>query len=111
MSARWAIESLILEKNLRKFCFGSGGEFEKLCYNIVKTCEKKYPHITCEVFICRNWKGIKKLIDKSDYCIFQNFTELPTTYMCEGIEIPSMKDRLNFAYDYANKNNKSIFHI
>ena len=108
---RWTIESLVLEKNLRKFYFGSGGEFEKLCYDIVKSCQKKFPPITCEVFICKDWEAIKKVIDKSDYCIFEEFCNSPSKYICEGVDIYPMPDKLNFAYEYAKEKNIKIFRI
>ncbi len=39
------IESLIIERNVATFFFGSRSEFDKLCYELVETFKEKYPYI------------------------------------------------------------------
>ena len=110
-SARWTIETHILENNVRKFIFGSGGEFEEYCYRIVKSCQTKFPPIVCEVIPCCNLNDIKKIIDLCDFCVFESTTVIPKIYKCEGIEIKSIVDKACFAYSYAFENNKRICYI
>jgi len=40
-----AIESLIVDKNVDTFLFGSKSQFNDLCYELVSRAKKKYPHI------------------------------------------------------------------
>ena len=40
-----AIESLIVEKEVNKFLFGSKSEFDDLCHKTVTELKEKYPHI------------------------------------------------------------------
>lgn len=48
------IESLIINKNVSIFLFGSRSEFDDLCHLIVTKLKEKYPHIIRKCYTCKS---------------------------------------------------------
>ena len=109
--ARLRIENLICEDNVKTFIFGSGGDFERICYQYM--CESKYfnEDLEFKVVKCENMTDLEKLIDMCDYCCFYRKIEYRNIYECEGIEINMIEEKLKHLLVYAQERNKNIVYI
>ena len=97
------IEDLIVNKRIHNFLYGGINNFNSECHVIICILSKKYPYVNYETIGIHgnNFEVFKAMIDKCDYCVFYCYDKLEDKY----------KGHVNFAYDYAIKNNKKVINI
>lgn len=105
------IRYLIIKKNLRHFIFTSGNKFEMICFETIKSFDDIYGPLTYEICPCRNIKTIKTIIDRSDYCIFEDNILKHPTPISQNEEIFFTSNTLEHLLNYAKEKNKLILHI
>lgn len=109
--ACWAIENLISDHEVNCFLFGSGGDFERVCYRYILESRSHNNNLIIETSPCDDMCDLESLIDKSDYCIFSKCVGENRSYVCEGVKINVVGDKLDALLRYAQSKNKIIVYI
>lgn len=63
--ARWTIENLICDDNITCFVFGSGGSFERVCYEYILESRTWNRHLELKVKQCESVLSLEDMINKS----------------------------------------------
>lgn len=108
---RWVIGSVIEEDEISCFLFGSGGDFERVCYDYIKESREKNKQLVIKVVNCETIFDLEKMIDECNVCIFSNVLYKDPTYICEGIKIGPVSEKLSNLRQYAIEKNKKIMYI
>ncbi len=126
-----AIESLIVDKGVTTFLFGSKSRFNDLCYELVSQIKKKYPHIR-RIYIQAEFPIIDDsyrtyLLDRYEETVFpeklknagrsiyvqRNYEMINQSRYClvyydEAYAPAKRKSGTKIALDYAIKQNREI---
>lgn len=90
------LESLISEKSVNVFYFGSKSEFDDLCYKVVTDLKEKYPHIK-RVYVRAAYKDIS---DSYKNYLLESFED---TYYPESIENSGRAAYVERNYEMINR--------
>ena len=108
---RWTIEGFIEKYEVSRFLFGSGGDFERVCYQYIKESKQRNKHLELEAIACESVFDLERMIDKCDLCIFSDMLFNNRRYFCEGVEIGLVSNKLMYLHEYAKAQNKKILYI
>lgn len=95
------LESLISEKSVNVFYFGSKSEFDDLCYKVVTDLKEKYPHIK-RVYVRAAYKDIS---DSYKNYLMESFED---TYYPEPIENSGRAVYVEINYEMINKSDYCV---
>ncbi len=127
------VENLIIEYNVDTFLFGSHSQFDDLCFKVVTTLKKKYPHIK-RIFVRTQYPEINdytkslflkeyddtyfppKAVGAGKYIyVERNYDMIDKSRFCvfyydENVAA-KRKSGTKIAFDYATKKKKKIINL